>query len=83
LGDGLQIVYFLFEPSGMRLRAVRATNYLALLLQAQHDLAEFRPLLQRALPICERVFGHAHTDTMKIRDAVAALESSERPSDRG
>jgi hypothetical protein len=46
---------------------------LALLLQAQGDLASARPLYERALAICEKAPGPKHPDTARTLNNLASL----------
>jgi len=55
-------------------------NNLALLLQAQGDLAGARPLYERALAICEKTLGPAHPDTVLVRNNLATLGGAASPS---
>jgi hypothetical protein len=48
-------------------------NNLALLLQAQGDLAGARPLYERALAIREKMLGLEHPDTAIVRNNLANL----------
>jgi Tetratricopeptide repeat/SEC-C motif len=52
---------------------------LALLLQAQGDLAGARPLFERALAIREKAFGSEHPDTVVVRDNVLRLNQAALP----
>jgi tetratricopeptide (TPR) repeat protein len=51
----------------------RSLNNLALLLQAQGDIARARPLFERALAICEKALGPKHPDTATSLNNLAAL----------
>jgi hypothetical protein len=48
-------------------------NYLAVLLQAQGDLAAARPLYERALAIREKALGPDHPDTATVRRNLEGL----------
>ena len=54
-------------------RTARSLNNLADLLEAQGQPAAARPLLERALAICERTLGPDHPDTASVRANLRAL----------
>jgi len=53
-------------------------NNLAGLLEAQGDLTAARPLLERALAICEQALGPDHPHTNRVRQNLASLVEQTR-----
>ncbi len=71
------------ESKGLNiLTPVASLNNLGFLLQAQGNLDEAKPYLERALAICEKVLGAEHPDTASSLNSLGDLLRDQGDLDR-